>query len=292
MDVTGYVVYFSDRRTNQDKTNAETGEYGFEDVINPASSAGTPNATLDPGEDVNGNGTLDTYGGVPQPPTGAMSPLDSSATPLTVVSAAIAKANRPIFFRRALKLTDGSLGNIIAPGLTVVSENPVYLQGDWNAAGGFGDPHVATAIIADALTLLSNNWNDNRSFSSPQNPGGRPATTTWYRVAVIAGKALSFPQPAWGATKDFGTDGGVHNFLRYIESWSGATLNYRGAMASFYISRQAIGTYKCCNNVYSPPSRGYNFDTDFLTPALLPPRTPVFRDLNSLGFTQVIQPGK
>lgn len=292
MDVTGYVVYFSDRRTNQNNTNAETGEYGFEDVINPGTVSGTPNDSLDAGEDVNANGSLDDYGGIPRPPTGATAPLDSSATPTTVVTAAIAKANRPIFFRRALKLTDGSLGHIISPGLTVVSENPVYLQGDWNAADGFGDPHVATAIIADALTLLSNNWNDNRSFSSPQNPSGRPATTTWYRVAVIAGKTLSFPQPTWGATKDFGTDGGVHNFLRYIESWSGATLNYRGAMASFYISRQAIGTYKCCNNVYGPPSRGYNFDSDFLTPALLPPRTPVFRDLNSLGFTQVIQPGK
>lgn len=292
MDVTGYVVYFSDRRTNQNKTNAETGEYGYEDVINPASSAGTPNGVLDPGEDVNANGQLDDYGGIPRPPTGATSPMDSSATPTTVVSAAIAKANGQIFFRRALKLTDGALGNIIAPGLTVVSENPVYLQGNWNASGGFGDPHVATAVIADSLTLLSNNWNDNRSFSAPQNPAGRPATTTWYRVAVIAGKTLSFPQPTWGATKDFGTDGGVHNFLRYIESWSGASLNYRGAMASFYISRQAIGTYKCCNNVYSPPTRGYNFDSDFLTPALLPPRTPVFRDLNSLGFTQVIQPGK
>jgi hypothetical protein len=292
MNVTGYVVYFSDRRGNKNGSGVETGEYGYEDVINPQTSAGTPNGTLDPGEDVNANGVLDTYGGIPRPPAGGTSPLNSSATPVTSVSAAVAKVNRAIFFRRALKVTDGSLGNIIAPGLTIVAENPVYLQGDWNASGGFGDPHVATAIMADALTLLSNNWNDDRSFSSPQNPAGRQATTTWYRLAVIAGKTLSFPQPTWGATKDFGTDGGVHNFLRYLESWSGATLNYRGAIASFYISRQAIGTYKCCNNVYSPPSRGYNFDTDFLTPALLPPRTPVFRDLNSLGFTQVIQPGK
>ena len=292
MNVTGYVVYFSDRRNNHDASGNETGEYGYEDVINPSSSSGTPNGVLDPGEDVNGNGVLDTYGGVPEPPAGATSPLDSTATPMTAVTAAIAKTNRPIFFRRALKLTDGSLGNIIAPGLTVVAENPVYLQGDWNAAGSFGDPHVATAIIADAVTLLSNSWNDNNSFSSPQKPSGRQASSTWYRVAVIAGKTLSFPWPTWGAAQDFGTDGGVHNFLRYIENWGGSSLNYRGAIASFFYSRQAIGTYKCCTNVYGPPSRGYNFDTDFLTPALLPPRTPVFRDLNTLGFTQVIQPGK
>ncbi|HVC21473.1 MAG TPA: hypothetical protein VNE16_15475 [Vicinamibacterales bacterium] len=292
MNQTGYVVYFSDRRNNHDASGNETGEYGFEDFVNPASPSGTPNGILDPGEDVNGNGVLDTYGEVPTVPPGGMSPLDATATPWTAVTPQIAEVNSPIFFRRALKVTDGALGNIIAPGLTIAAENPVYLQGDWNAAGSFGNPHVATSIIADALTLLSNAWNDEKSFASPQNPSGRQASTTWYRLAVIAGKGMSFPQPTWGAAQDFGTDGGVHNFLRYIESWSGQTLNYRGAMASFFYSQQAVGTYKCCNNVYSPPTRAYNFDTDFLTPSLLPPRTPVFRDVNVLGFTQVIAPGK
>ena len=32
---------------------------------------------------------------------------------------------------------------------------------------------------------------------------------------------MNFPQPA-GTGADFGTDGGVHNFLRYIEDWGGA----------------------------------------------------------------------
>jgi hypothetical protein len=81
----------------------------------------------------------------------------------------------------------------------------------------------------------------------------------------------------------------VHNFLRYIEDWSGQTLNFRGSIVSLYRSRQATGTFKCCTSVYSPPTRGYNFDTDFLTPALLPPRTPMFRDINTTGFAQLIR---
>ena len=40
----------------------ETAEYGFEDFINPATAAGTPNNTLEPAEDVNGNGTREVYG--------------------------------------------------------------------------------------------------------------------------------------------------------------------------------------------------------------------------------------
>jgi hypothetical protein len=50
-----------------------------------------------------------------------------------------------------------------------------------------------------------------------------------------------------------------------------------------------VGTYKCCQNVYSPPTRGYNFDTEFLTPSLLPPRTPMFRDVNILTFRQILR---
>ena len=50
----GFIVYFSDRRTNRDGAGQETAEYGFEDFINPATAAGTPNDTLDAGEDVNG----------------------------------------------------------------------------------------------------------------------------------------------------------------------------------------------------------------------------------------------
>jgi len=109
---------------------------------------------------------------------------------------------------------------------------------------------------------------------------------------VISGKGLNFPRPTTnsGDHTDFGTDGGAHNFLRYLENWDGDTLYYRGSIVSFYLNRQAVGTYKCCDVVYTPPTRGYNFDTDFLTPSLLPPRTPMFRDINTLTFRQLLRP--
>src|SRR5581483_11990997 len=60
----GYIVYFSDRRGMQLKPGDVelNGEYGFEDVINPAAANGKPNGTLDAGEDVNDSGTLENYG--------------------------------------------------------------------------------------------------------------------------------------------------------------------------------------------------------------------------------------
>jgi len=299
MNTTGYVVYFSDRRTNRNGLNQETGEYGFEDFVNKLVANGSPDNLLDPEEDVNSDNTRDIYGETPRLPPGAAAPLDNTALPWTStnVTGTIARVNKPVFFRRALKVMNGATINLgmnggVPFGLAIASENPVYLQGNYNANGTFNGAHAPCAVIADAVTLLSNQWNDATSFASPQNPGGRtPTADAWYRTAIIAGKGKSFAHPA-GTYQDFGTDGGVHNFLRFLEGWGGRALNFRGAVISLYYNRQAVGTYKCCTNVYGPPSRGYNFDTDFLDPTLLPPRTPMFRDVNITGFTRLMLPNQ
>jgi hypothetical protein len=118
---------------------------------------------------------------------------------------------------------------------------------------------------------------------------------SWYRVAVIGGKGMAFPLPAVGSFKvDFGTDGGAQSFLRFLESNANGTdtVNYMGSVATFFFNRQAVGTFKCCNTIYSPPVRNFNFDQNFLNPALLPPNTPMFRDMNAVGFSQELRPGK
>jgi Tfp pilus assembly protein PilX len=315
----GYSVYFSDRRNNnnlQTGLGVETGEYGNEDIINPASPAGTANVVLDAGagcaiavaapwtpcgEDVNGNGQLDTYGQFPHNPAnnfaGWTAPLTSATLPSTPVSAIQAQSNRAILFRRALLLENGNLITPLA-GLTIISENPVYVEGDWNAnsaGGGFNDPHAATSVLADAVTLLSNNWNDDTSFANPYNSGARqrPADN-YYRIAIVGGKNPAFLLPAFAGAADFGTDGGAHNFLRMLESnpGGGSTVHYLGSIATFFFSRQATGVYKSSSSVYGVPTRDFVFDIDFLDPAKLPPLTPVFRDLNTIGFFQELRPGK
>ena len=314
-------------------SNHETGEYGFEDSVNYADPNGCPDNLLDKAETLDqaenpanqtAGGAPENYGAsilapftpVPLNPIAATGGLGNvlSNSPCAGPGGAVpwpgmyvnnpqeARENAPLFFRRALKIVNGSSVNLgvcpdgVACGLTIVSENPVYVQGDFNASSGAGvftGPHVATSIVADAVTLLSNQWNDVNSFSSPYNPGGRTGVTTTYRFGVVAGKGLSFPLPAacggGPCYQDFGTDGGVHNFLRFLESW-GSSLWYRGSVVSFYYNRQATGTYKCCTTVYGPPTRDYNFDSEFLTPSLLPPRTPLFRDVNTIGFSQTVLP--
>jgi Tfp pilus assembly protein PilX len=258
------------------------------------------------------------------------------------ITANQAQTNSVVVFRRALRLVHGTLGNLpplvaaqpktatpagtacsagTAGGFTVASENPIYVQGDYNySSAGYANPtadydafplcHVPASVIGDAVTLLSNNWTlgaqpdlsspysgDANSFAYPTNPGcnsARCATTTYYRMAVMGGKTNHFAAYngatallTWGV-QDTGTDGGAHNFLRYDEDWSNATLNYIGSMASFYLSRQDTGIYKCCNTVYNPPTRNYTFDTDFQSISSLPPGTPRFTDVNALSYYQSI----
>jgi hypothetical protein len=216
------------------------------------------------------------------------------------------RENPNSLFRRAVKIANGSLITMpacpggVSCGLTITTENPAYIQGDFNAnsaGGGFTNPSVATSVAADAVTILSVNWNDVNSFASPFNNAFlRNGATTWVRTAVVAGKEVSFKIPGWDTTaidgsQDFGTDGGVHNFLRFLERWNG-TLNYQGSIVSLFYNRQATGLYNSGGNNYSPPTRGYLFDVNFLNPTLLPPRTPMFRDINTTGFTQLLLPNQ
>lgn len=234
-------------------------------------------------------------------------PTYATATPgiwpmmYTAISNA-ARENPPIFFRRAVTIVNGDnltgLGTCpsgVSCGLAISAENPVYVQGDYNAnsaGNGFSDPTVGSSIAGDSVTILSNSWNDVNSFSYSlyANNGPRTPTKTYWRAAVIGGKGVSFPQ--YGSSADNGTDGGMHNFLREVENWGtgGGSVNYEGALVNLFTNRQATGVFKYGNTVYTVPTRYAYFDTNFLTPSELPPRTPMFREVNTTGWTRVLAP--
>lgn len=318
----GYLVFYSDRRgmlADPNAGNITVGEYGFEDVINSPSATGTPDGLAEPigptgfsPEDVDENNTLDRWGAA-NVGSGLKALIPAMNTVNNPYQAADClnggRQNIVTGARHVLRLIDGSLNNVpVRPdnglgGFTVAAENPVYVMGNYNSNAGdpwWANPdplaadinHAAAAVIADSVTLLSNAWSDIASMQNPANLAGRPAATTYYRLAIAGGKNMNFPQPAAGngIGADFGTDGGVHNFLRYIEKWGGSTLSYRGSLVSLYYSQYATGTFKCCTLVYSPPNRDYYFDTAFLDPAKLPPGTPMLQDVVNLSYWQDFKP--
>jgi hypothetical protein len=324
------------RNPNPPHANTKTGDSGLEDVINSASAGGTPDGRLEPTsagrtafspEDVNQNGVLDSFGAANlglgfygtqgnanqnlNAVIIAASPDDPYGTGVNkrLASCSVtARKNWVSGVRHVLKLVDGSLGNVPlrtdaaaanTGGFTVASENPVYVQGDYNSnstdaiwtGGADTAGHAASAVIADSVTLLSNSWKDAASLGlggtgTVTNPSNRIATNTYYRIAIAGGSNMVFPKPSWGG-QDMGTDGGMHNFLRYLENWGNKTLNYKGSLVTLYYSTYNTGVFKCCATVYSPPTRNYSFDSDFALPVGLPPGTPLFRDVDSLGYRQL-----
>jgi Tfp pilus assembly protein PilX len=362
-------------------SNILLGAYGFEDTVNYAAGAPfSPNGTLEPvnyngvsPEDVEmwNDGAVtkygvktvgDAFGTLTTTDTDVTNPPTPYAPGHRINTFTVGRANRVTGARHVLKLVDGSLGNLptmppgnatnncaqtaanptACGGFTVASENPVYIQGNYNSncpaaivavpnpctpgnanydttwvnPANPEPPHAAASVIADAVTILSNNWQDagistaflaagnqfNGSLENPLNPGGqgvpaqtpnRIAVSSYYRVAVAGGKTIAFTNVAQNPEFAFGMDGGIHNFLRFLEDWGGVpaagaqqALWYKGSLVSLYWNTYATGTFKCCNTVYNPPDRQYTFDPLFSIPSNLPPGTPMFRNVDNLSYRQ------
>ena len=171
--------------------------------------------------------------------------------------------------RRGVRLVNGN--NIPSSGLTVASVNPVYVQGDFNTGGSppsnaipsdpttpqaAGYTRAPCSILADAVNILSNSWNDANSFAGTSS---RIASNTTVNAAIISGNV---PTAAVGGDGSY--SGGAENFPRFLENWSSATLTYYGSMVQLYQSAQSIGEWGKAN-VYSPPTRQWYFDTNFKT---------------------------
>jgi hypothetical protein len=180
---------------------------------------------------------------------------------------------------KAIRLTNG--GILPDAGLTVVSENPVYIQGDYNTgstsstianvpsnSGGnpsntdsptvSGYTRKPSAIISDAVMFLSNSWLDGNASSGISS---RIASHTTYNTAIISGFMPSGYQPPSGSA--YGYSGGANNFPRFLEDWTSKSCTYFGSMVELFQSKTFTGYWQL-NNVYRPPLRCWNFDSNFI----------------------------
>lgn len=180
---------------------------------------------------------------------------------------------------KTVRLQNG--GTLPDGGLTIASQNPVYIQGDYNT-GTTTDPNVVpanatgnptntdssvasgyteqpSAVIADAVMLLSNNWNDANASLAISN---RLATNTTYNTAIMSGFIPSGFMPTSGA--QYGYSGGAINFPRFLERWTGKSCTYYGSMVELFQSKIFTGEWDT-GNIYNPPNRRWNYDTMFST---------------------------
>lgn len=159
-------------------------------------------------------------------------------------------------------------------GLTVATPLPVYVKGDFNAPKlGSSDTSGTkpAALMGDAITILSENWDDGNAGKSLNQRG---AKNTTINAALLGGIVKTVKQ---GNTKYY--SGGVENFPRFLEDWGGDTLTYNGSMVVMFESRFATKYWSAPGNYYKAPNRNWAFDVNFLDPSRLPPMTPQFRKL-------------
>jgi hypothetical protein len=338
----GYVVYFSDRRGDSVKVerttaavpyNSTNGTVDNEDIYGP-------NNVLDEGEDVIDTG-WDSVLNAPKanslqkditelPDTGVPYPLAMGRP--NRASLVMSWTNPNNYFRRSLRLFNGETLSTTATsgklsptkGLTIASENMVYVWGNYNTTGvssipaggstlnngtGYTGPQIPASIACDAIFPLSKTWFDGISAlypegsSTPMSQNGDdyrradanlPDVTqsTSVRAAVLAGttKSVASGFPGRDGTGNRGS-GGAINFPRFLEIWNlnGTTSswNYAGSFVPLFTSTQAVSQWE--NNtsvIYMPPRRNWSFDLTFRNPSQIPPGTPFFQYIAVTSFRQ------
>jgi hypothetical protein len=168
-------------------------------------------------------------------------------------------------------------------GFSVATENPIYIEGNYNTQVSNSVTHAVTqaltlgsttnggsvpsAILADAVTILSQQWYDGESGNSYGS-----------RQAVSQNQTLNAALVT-GAMPSTGTDastfsGGVQNLTRFLENWGGVTLTLNTSIVNLFNSQIATNQFQMPGNYYNPPTRAWGFDTTYYSPNKQPPGAP------------------
>ncbi len=328
----GYTVYVSDRRGDKVKAmvdsgvnvNSTNGMVDNEDIYGP-------NGNLDAGEDVQQTGAMvKDVTELPDPAALAGGyGADAFKRALTVAAWSNLDAGgiNHRYFRNAVRIFNGENlqitggAGLLSPtkGITISSENMVYIWGNYNTTGINAAPadgvsclndatgvcrylgsQVPSSIVCDAFFPLSKTFFDSETAMYPDNLGLRLAdrslpnfgAETSLRAAILAGNNLSAlassPDAGNSAANESRLNGGMHNFPRFLENWGSQRFNLVGSLIPLYHSTQALGQYNANSTIYSPPTRDWAFDITFTDPNKLPPGTPLFQHIEPTGFKQVL----
>jgi hypothetical protein len=183
-------------------------------------------------------------------------------------------------------------------GLTVVSDQAIYVEGNYNYY-----PTQTTAqkypaaVIGDSLNVLSQSWeltalsggtnrraNDRKSLNnfSPyraiaaqDSPCGTSCVANSFSSATGLGINAAFIANV-DNTVGGAYNGGLENYPRFHEDWSNGsrTLVYRGSYVSLGIPQHVDGSWVYGSPVYTAPQRNWDYDASFNEVEFLPPLTP------------------
>jgi hypothetical protein len=314
----GYVVYVSDRRGDQKNPEylSNGTSYASTNGIVDNEDIYGPNGTLDNGEDVIDFGW--TAGGASKkgtlqkdtrelPDSGTLCCTPANGAPvndLTRLSRTLATMRYMTnYFRRSVRLFDGETLSTTAAsgklsptkGITISSENMVYVWGNFNTTGitgiptggstlndgGFTGAQVPSSIVCDAFFPLSKTWFDGLSAFYPEGASeARTLTGEAYRMAddnlpstsqgtsvragIIAGTTISSLTTIPGRdASGLRRNGGIINYPRFLEQWNyniaGVKVeqawSYAGSFIPLFRSTQALSNWENDTSVIYMPPR-------------------------------------
>jgi hypothetical protein len=173
----------------------------------------------------------------------------------------------------AVRLTNG----VVPPangglGFSVATFNPMYVLGHYNQTNSayLGTTNTSSgtvpcALMSDALTILSPNWQDSQSASTYTT---RIAANDTVNAAILTGIV-----PSTGSSSTT-FSGGVHNLPRLLEDWNSPsthTLTLNTSIVNLFNSQMATSQFQNPGVYYDPPTRQFSFDVNFANPAKQPP---------------------
>ena len=206
---------------------------------------------------------------------------------------------------KALMLIDGkeipNSNSLAFEGLSIATNGPLYVVGSFNADGvphprDLVEPDDAAeqpaSLIADSITLLSDEWSYNRYFSGFDNVADHRYSSSFMEVsaALVAGTPPTIPDGAPYPLGDINRPHslGAINLPRFLERWGGNNeVTIRGSMVSLYQSEvRPEGAPWNYNNYYWPPKRDWGYHAIFAS-GNFPPGTPLIRIARRLDYREL-----
>jgi hypothetical protein len=180
-------------------------------------------------------------------------------------------------FRPAVRVVNGQMLPTYN-GLTISTPQPLYIKGDYNTRTNIGGT-ISTgtntaytypaAFLADAITIISTNYNDSWGASGAGSTfTARVPSDTTVNAACLEGIVPTDPSIYYDYS------GGVENFLRLLENWAGVTLTYNGSIVVMFPSQYATGKWITPGTYYNAPIRNWGFDYNFTVATKMPPLSP------------------
>ena len=190
--------------------------------------------------------------------------------------------------------TNGTVGfGTNTNGLTVATNAPVYILGNFNADGTVTSSSPTTpddgnndtgstvsaespaCIAADAVTVLS------PGFSTANSLTNKPAASSAVEIAAALLTGIT-------TTSNTASSGGAHNLPRFLENW-GYPVAIRGSLTCLYSSK--VATQPWSTAYYGAPARQWGFDNQFknghyppLVPKVMSYRRVLFTDMSAADY--------